>query len=113
MFRKLLSVVISNRSVARRRGADARNVSRGIVVRESAADYFMRLGRGGNVCGLATGCGLESTILAVSGMRAGRVGSSQPRLDVLRNCAAHGTPTGSVVRFLFGTQSIFFALAVF
>src|SRR5258708_10858352 len=63
---KAVSVVISNRSVARRRGAYAWNVSPGFVVRESAADYFMRLGGGGTVCGLATRCALAAPILPFS-----------------------------------------------
>src|SRR5712664_2640400 len=108
-----VSVGVGHCCVARCRGADARNISCRIPDRKFTANSGLRPGCSVGVAAsrratapsrrfwLLVGCGLAVWGLANAGwMYYEIVLHTEP-------------PTGSVVRFLFGTQSIFFALAVF
>src|ERR1700686_4824739 len=79
---------------AHRGGADARDLTCGIPRWKFAANSVLRPGGSGHVCGLAPRRRLEPPILVPGGMRAGHLGSSGPRLDVLRNRAAYGATHG-------------------
>ncbi len=89
-----VSVGVGHCCVARCRGADARNISRRIPDRKFTANCRLRPGCSVGVRRLAARHGPEPAILAAGGMRAGRVGIGERRLDVLRNRAAHGASDG-------------------